>query len=314
MSKKIPIIDGHCDTALLLEEENYDFFGKNQLGHIDFNRLKEADVRLQFFAVFVNPQINQFNILEKGLDKLNQILKVIEDDEDIFLVKNKADLNKLQKGKLGILISVEGGDVIGKNIQILDIFYRLGMRSLTLTWSNNNFISDGISDSRNGGLTSFGKEVIQEMHEKNIILDVSHLSVAGFWDVVDNYKKPIIASHSNCKTVFSHKRSLDDKQIKAIANSNGLIGINFAPHQLWKEGNADLDIIIRHMKHLKNLIGVKHIALGSDFDGVSKLPKGIKDVTSFQRLFSSMEKNGFSEVEVEHIAYNNYYNFLNTNL
>ncbi|WP_353894517.1 dipeptidase [Proteinivorax hydrogeniformans] len=314
MDKQFPVIDGHCDTALLFDSKEYDFFGQNKKGHIDFNRLKQADVRLQFFAVFVDPQLHQFNVLEKGLQKVNQILNVAESHDDIFLVREKNDLNKLQKEKLGILISVEGGDVLGQNIEMLDIFYRLGMRSLTLTWSNNNYIADGIADKRNGGLTNFGIEVIERMEEKNIILDVSHLSVAGFWDVVNCYKKPIIASHSNCKTVYNHKRSLDDKQIKAIAECNGLVGVNFAPHQLSVAENADLDTIIQHIKYLKKVVGTKYIALGSDFDGVSQLPKGINDVCSFDDLFLKMQKHKFTDKEIEDISYNNYYSFLKSNL
>ncbi len=304
------IIDGHCDTLLLFDNPNYNFHGLNQVGHIDMERLISTNVLLQFFAIFVEPKMyNQ--ALEIGLTTTNKMLKAIEKDHRLFLVKNSKDLSKLESGKVGVLLSLEGGEVINKSIDLLDVFYELGIRALTLTWNNRNWICDGISEESGSGLTTFGKEVVNRLYDNKMILDVSHLSVKGFWDCVSIGRGPILASHSNSMKLCAHIRNLSDEQIKAIAQSDGLIGINFFPSFLSDNTeDATIDSIINHMIYIADLVGVKHVALGSDFDGVNALPKGINDVRDFKSLSEKMLKRGFSSKDVEKIFYTNFLEFL----
>ena len=311
---KIKIIDGHCDTLLLFDNPNYNFHEKNGIGHVDMERLISSNVLLQFFAIFIEPEFLQ-QALEEGLTITNKILKAIEKDERLFLVKNTYDLSLLTPGKVGALISIEGGEVINQNIALLDIYHRLGVRALTLTWNNRNWICDGISEESGSGLTTFGKAVVKRMEQLKMILDVSHLSVKGFWDCIDQHNRPILASHSNAKQLCNHRRNLDDNQIKAIAETGGLIGVNFCPGFLSNAPeDANIDTIIDHIIYIGELVGIEHIGLGSDFDGVQALPQGINDVKDLVKLYERLFERGFTKANIDKILYSNFYNFLNRTL
>ena len=149
------------------------------------------------------------------------------------------------------------------------------MRAITLTWSNRNDIADGINEEvTGGGLTVFGRSVVAEMNRLGMLVDVSHISTKSFWDVMQVTTKPIIATHSNAKTLCSHPRNLNDEQIKAIADNDGMIGITFAGQFLEEDyNNACIESIYRHIDYMLNLVGNDdHIGFGSDFDGISHPP------------------------------------------
>lgn len=304
------IIDGHCDTLLLFDDSNYDFHRLSAVGHIDMDRLISANVLLQFFAVYVDfKYLNQ--ALETGLTMSNQLLQAIDRDSRLFLVKDKEDLENLTEGCVGALLSLEGGEVINQSLHLLEVFYKLGARAMTLTWNNRNWICDGIAEPSGSGLTNFGRDVVKKMDELGMIIDVSHISVKGFWDCVSLSTRPILASHSNSKSLCNHIRNLSDEQIKAIANSKGLIGINYVPSHLSDNPQkASLDTIVDHMIYIADLVGVEYLALGSDFDGISTLPLGIKDVRDSQKLAISMLNRGFLAKDIEKVFYHNFYNYL----
>lgn len=311
---KYKIIDGHCDTLMLFDNKNYNFHKHSNIGHIDLDRLIDGNVLLQFFAVYVDPMLLG-QALETGLTMSNQLLQTILKDNRIFLVREKDDLQKLIKGKVGALLSLEGGEVINKNLHLLDVFYNLGARAMTLTWSNRNWICDGIAESSGSGLTNFGKQVVKRMDELGMIIDVSHISVKGFWDCVELSTRPILASHSNSKALCNHPRNLSDDQIKAIAQSKGLIAVNYVPSHLSNEPNkASINTIVDHIKYIADLVGIEYVGLGSDFDGVSSLPAGIKDVRDSQKLTQSMLNRGFLADDIEKVLYNNFYSYLSKTL
>jgi membrane dipeptidase len=162
------------------------------------------------------------------------------------------------------------------------MFARQGVRLLTLTWSERNSLGDGAAESgTRGGLTSLGRRVVKECGDLGVIVDVSHLSEAGFWDVVDLSEEPFVASHSNCHALYAHPRNLTDDQIKAVAESGGLVGIALNPEYLVNEGDADLGMVCDHVMHAIEVAGEDHVGIGSDFDtfegdlplaGVDQLP------------------------------------------
>lgn len=304
------IIDGHCDTLMLFDNDKYNFHIKNDIGHLDLDRLIDANVLLQFFAVYVDPKFLG-QALETGLSMSNQLLRAITDDPRIFLIKESIDLNNLREGKVGALLSLEGGEVINKNLHLLDVFYNLGARAMTLTWSNRNWICDGIAEPSGSGLTSFGRQVVKRMDELGMIIDVSHISIKGFWDCIDLSTRPILASHSNSKVLCNHCRNLSDDQIKAIAQSKGLVAVNYVPSHLANDPKkASIETIIDHIKYIADLVGIEHVGLGSDFDGVSTLPVGIKDVRDSQKLAKSMLNRGFMADDIEKVFYKNFFNYL----
>jgi membrane dipeptidase len=306
----IKIIDAHCDTLLLFDNNDYDFHKLNEIGHIDLERLISANVLLQFFAIFIEPQyLNQ--ALETGLSMVNKLLRSINSDSRLFLVTDKSTFTNLAPGKVGAVISLEGGEVINKNLHLIDIFYQLGVRSIGLTWNNSNLLCDGIGEPRGGGLTIFGKEVVNRMSELKMILDVSHISVKGFWDCIELYTHPVLASHSNVKKLCNHGRNLSDEQIKGIAQTRGLIGVNFVPYHLTNDPEeASIDHIIDHICYIGDLVGIEYVGIGSDFDGVNILPQGIKDVRDMVKIVQRMGERGFSHQEIDKVFYSNFYNFL----
>ena len=159
--------------------------------------------------------------------------------------------------KAATLLAIEEGGAIDGSLEALRMLYELGVRAMTLTWSNRNDIADGVNEEcSGGGLTTFGRQVVAEMNRLGMLVDVSHIATAGFWDVIETSTKPIIATHSNAKTLCSHPRNLNDDQIKAINANDGLIGITFAGQFLEEDyNNACIDSVYRHIDYMLNLFG-----------------------------------------------------------
>lgn len=206
---------------------------------------------------------------------LGQIRVIMEDVEtcngEVVLIKNKEQLNQvIKENKIGIILSFEGLEPIGNDIGLLKIFYELGVRGAGLVWSRRNFVADGCSfspveEGQRGGLTKFGVEVVRKMEEMNMIIDVSHLNDEGFWDVVKFTKKPFIASHSNVRNIHGRMRNLTDDQIKAIAERNGVIGINAYKNIAGvKEGENPISKLADHIEYMVEMVGPAHVGYGFD--------------------------------------------------
>lgn len=181
---------------------------------------------------------------------------------------------------------------------------------MTLTWNQRNKIADG-SDYYHStrGLTSFGKRVIREMNRLGMIIDISHISESGFWDVLYNSNDPVIASHSNCYQLCPHQRNLKDSQIRAIAEKGGLVCITYVPDFLIKEDRkAVLDDVIEHIDYVLDLVGSDYVGLGSDFDGCRELPVGLEGADKICQLRDRLIEKGYAKEDVQKIMG---YNFLN---
>ena len=191
-------------------------------------------------------------------------------------------------------------------IEHLKEFYDLGVRMMTLTWNHENEI--GYPHNRpefsKRGLKRFGEEVVEKMNELVMIVDVSHLSDAGFYDVARLSKKPFIATHSNSRAMKNHSRNLNDDMIKILANSGGVTGINFCSAFLGNYEISSIKDMVRHIKHIRNIGGIDVVALGSDFDGIENKVE-ISDVSEMGKLAIELEKEGFTTTEIEKIYYKN---------
>jgi len=183
---------------------------------------------------------------------------------------------------------------------------------LTLTWNHRNEIADGVFDRRTkGGLTRFGVEVIQEMNRLNMLIDVSHLSEAGFWDVLEVSRKPVMASHSNCRRICDSPRNLSDDQIKSLAGAGGVMGLCFVPDFVHLS-EPSLDKLIDHVDHVTELAGIDCLGLGSDFDGFEAALPGLEDVSRLPALTEGLLHRGYSTEAIQKILGGNFLRLLKT--
>lgn len=309
------ICDCHCDTLTELYNKNASLYENEQ--HFDIKRQIALGGGLQFCAIYVPTEVFRY---QGGLhytlcllDKYNQeIKKLHENGIDVLQVRTAEDAGNVLKHKAATLLAIEEGGAIDGSLEALRCLYELGVRAMTLTWSNRNDIADGINEEATGsGLTLFGKQVVAEMNRLGMLVDVSHISTAGFWSVIEISTKPIIATHSNAKSLCSHPRNLNDEQIKALAQNGGLAGITFAGQFLeedWR--NACIESVYKHIDYMLNLIGNDdHIGFGSDFDGISHPPYNIQGVQDYKSLIEYLSKY-YSDETINKITHQNVINLL----
>jgi len=296
------IFDAHADTISELLDRGGEILKNNC--HIDVNRVKKLEHRyIQVFAAFTerveNPALRVFKIIDKYYEFVGsgEIVHCESFDE--------IDKNKDNKKILSIL-SIEGGDALLGSLEMLRIYYRLGVRVMNLTWNYSNEIASGIMDKNDTGLTDFGKDVVKEMNKLGMIIDVSHLSEKSFWDVAKISSKPFIASHSNARSLCRHPRNLTDEQIKKIISKKGVIGLNFYNDFLSDRERVSIDDVIKHAEYILSLGGENCLGFGSDFDGMEKLPEGISGVESYYDIINEFLKLGYSEELMRKICADNF--------
>ncbi len=301
------VFDGHCDTIYRIYENGEELY-KNT-GHLDLSRMKEFDSYIQVFAAYVDKKEIRTSPIKYILSLIDKFHCEFEKNKDkVTFIKDIKALETVKNADgYGGILSIEGGEALEGSLDALRNFYRLGVRLITLTWNYANEICDGIGESRGGGLTDFGKEAVKLMEDLGIIIDVSHLSEKGFWDVCEITKYPFIASHSCVKSLCGHRRNLNDRQIKAMIDKNSVIGINFYPDFLDDSGKCGIDRIYEHIKYVLEMGGENILALGSDYDGVEALPEGIKGVPDTKKILDFLKNKGFDDILIEKIAYGNLY-------
>lgn len=301
-----PIFDAHCDTIFELCEQKTRLY-ENDL-QLDLKRLQDFDGYIQFFAAFVDKTGISCSPLNHCLKLIETYYAEIERNHGVMTHCNCWNdiQNALDQKKVASLLSLEGGEALDGNLSALWMFYRLGVRLITLTWNHVNELADSITESRGGGLTDFGREVVKRMNEYGMIIDVSHLSEQGFWDVAEVSKRPFVASHSCAKALCAHPRNLNDAQIQAIVEKGGCIGINFYPEFLSDSGHATVDDIVRHIQYIFSLGGHKNVGFGSDFDGVERLPENMRGVQDWPVLIDALHRAKMTEEEISDVSCNNF--------
>ncbi|KUO66811.1 MAG: peptidase [Gracilibacter sp. BRH_c7a] len=306
--KKHWIVDAHCDSIGDYCSGKRDLKTDTDSGHWDLNKAKRGGIGLQFMAAYIESEYKPHLATWRGLQLLDSGHHFIEENKDtVFLVKNRSDIDKLGNQSLGIILSVEGGEILGESLFMLDIIYRLGVRSLGLTWNERNAIGDGVGEtSSKSGLSDFGKKVIARMNLMGMLIDVSHLNEPGFWDVLKISDKPIVASHSCAKALCSHPRNLSDDQLRALADNKGVVGINFCPDFLNSNVQASIDDVAKHICHIVEVAGVDTIGFGSDFDGIPSTPKGLENAEMFTQLLDKLRDYGFNQTEISKICHGNF--------
>lgn len=304
------IFDGHCDVLFRMNKDRNLLFDKASGLHINYDMLKVTGGKsIQCFALFVDDVIPQEAKYRNVLDMIDLFhQQIIEPHDDIIFVQSKKDIDQLEENQIGAMLTLEGCDAIEADIVKLRTLFRLGVRSVGLTWNHSNASADGALEPRGAGLSKFGFEVVNENNKHKVWTDVSHLCERSFWDVLETAKYPI-ASHSNARALCDHPRNLTDEQAKALFQKNGVIGVTFVPHFLTEKGQATMDDILRHIEHFCECGGEEKICFGSDFDGIEKTPVNLNDYSGYTYLTNELLKH-YPEKLVKGFLFDHFYQAL----
>ncbi|NLG70009.1 MAG: membrane dipeptidase [Firmicutes bacterium] len=303
------VFDAHADTiAIDVVEGRRHLDETGRGGHVDLQRLAAGGVGVQIFSLYVPPTVPTPHNALRALTILDALAAEVQRSSDrIVWIRRAQDLEEARRSrKLGVIASLEGCEVLAGSLAVLRTLYRLGVRAAGLTGNVRNEVADGVGEPRAAGLTAFGKEVVAEMDRLGMVVDVSHLSEAGFWEVMEIGRHPVIASHSNARAICDHVRNLTDDQIRALARKGGVMGINFFPGFLRKEGPATLDDVVRHIDHVVELVGPDHVGLGSDYDGISRVPQGLEDPSHLPALTEALVRRGYDDLAIRKILGDNF--------
>ena len=304
-----PVFDFHCDTASRLLGETMNEAGslkKNDL-HIDLERAGKLPGYAQCFACFTTPYMKDWY----GIDP------VLAFERELATIQREVDANKrrislaygpedvlanLEKGKMSAILTLEGTAGIGYDPALLEDLYAIGFRVASLGWNERNSLTG--SHKTGGGLTDQGREFVREAQRLGILIDVSHISDEGFWDIMKITEAPVIATHSNSRSVCDNSRNLTDDMFRAIVETGGVAGYNACDEFTGEE--PTIDTICDHILHFMELDGTgRHIALGGDLDGVSQMPAGFDGVQSWPKVADRLLERGLTEENVRNIFWNN---------
>lgn len=313
--------DMHCDTIPCIREENKKGKKTGLLcrdGQIDLRRMKTAGYKMQTFAMYVNLEREQ-DPVQACLELIDLFYREMEANRDLIspITSVEQAEENWKNGRLSALLSIEEGAVCRGNLSLLRDFYRLGVRMMTLTWNYENELAypnrvmgaegPGESDTVHG-LKEKGLVFLEEMERLGMLIDVSHLSDAGFYDVLHHTKKPFIASHSNARAVCGHVRNLTDDMIRKLAERGGVTGINFCAaftqEARGKKPFGTVEGLVRHIRHIADVGGIGCIGLGSDYDGIGSEIE-LSDCSKMPFLVEALKRAGFHESEIDAVCCKN---------
>lgn len=313
------LLDTHCDTpGEILRGRNLAV--DNSDIHVDFPKLVRGGVDAAFFALYVPAALATEQAYEHAVRLYNAVKDTVEANPDkaaFAQSRDQAYANK-SKGLFSVFLGLENGSPIGTSLAGLHEFYDKGVRYMTLCHSADNEICDSCAgNGRWHGLSPFGREVIREMNDMGMLIDVSHISDESFYDVLEISSRPVVATHSCCRALADHPRNMTDDMIRALADAGGVIQINFYPVFLdssFKESEMFLSPrpsykrIADHIDHVVELVGIEHVGIGSDFDGIEVTPEGMEDISMMPKLFEELTARGYKKSDLEKIASENFFN------
>lgn len=342
---QLPILDGHNDSLGRLypymEEQVQEFLKRHTDGHVDLPRAREGGLAGGFFAVFASAndpgtrvpfevirtpegyevplaapldpaRASRVSIaMSAGLFRLEAAssgqIKIVRDVEELARC--------LQSGVFAAIFHIEGADAIDPDLHALEVLHRAGLRSLGVVWSRPNIFGCGVpfrfphSPDTGPGLTQEGRALVRACNRLGILVDVSHLNEKGFWDLADVTSAPIVATHSSAHALCPVTRNLTDRQLDAIRESDGMVGVNFDVGFIREDGenNADtpLSVIVRHVDYLVERLGIDRVGFGSDFDG-AKMPLELGDAAGLPKLMAQLRQAGYDEASLRKLAYENW--------
>jgi len=346
-SSLMPVFDGHNDVLLRLMRgkavPERAFLEGDNMGHLDWPRMKQGGFAGGFFAVYVPsddmgidvdalmthseydvplPSPLSLEPSQQVTVHMTSLLIRIEraSKGEVKICRSAEDIRRcIDEGKLAAILHIEGAEGIDPDLHMLDVLYESGLRSIGPVWSRPNIFGHGVpfrypsTPDTGPGLTDRGRELVRACNRLKIMIDLSHLNEKGFWDVAKLSDAPLVATHSNAYAVCPHSRNLTDKQLAAIRESRGMVGVNFATSFIRPDGRREddtpLEQMIRHMDHLIEHVGVDGVGFGSDFDGAT-IPAEIGDVRGLPRLVEAMRRHGYDDATLRKLCYENWVNVL----
>ncbi|XP_014615384.1 PREDICTED: dipeptidase 1-like [Polistes canadensis] len=310
---EVPLIDGHNDLPWNIRNfvhnqlADFDFdkdlrqvapWSKSNWSQTDLVRLRQGMVGGQFWAAYVPCDSQHLNAVQLTLEQVDLIKRLIEkySQQMQFAASSKEILEAHERGRIASLIGVEGGHSLGSSLAVLRTLYHLGVRYLTLThrcntpWAKSSTAEE--DDEDGGGLTAFGKAVVREMNRLGMLIDLSHTARATMRDALKATKAPLIFSHSSAFAICNSSRNVPDDILKQLANNGGLVMVTFYNYFVKCGPEATISDVAEHIYYIRNLIGVDHIGVGGDFDGINKTPRGLDDVSKYPELFAELLRSG----------------------
>ena len=309
MIHTIPYFDAHCDTIHRCHTAGtpfrdpelrafYDAAGdlRRSGGHIDLERAGGFSRYAQFFALYQSPRLvpEGSSMPEQGVLLHQRFLREMEENrERILPCRTGAEVDEaVGQGKAAALLSIEGAELLDCDIRRLDTAYDWGVRLLNPVWNYANRLSGSNAQQPEQGLTAYGRDFLQRMEELSIYVDVSHLSDAGFWDVVRLSRRPVVASHSNSRAICPHRRNLTDDMFRAIRDSGGVAGLNYYQHFVGDD--PTMEGLVRHVEHFLELDGERSLCLGGDMDGCELLAPSLGGDVSFALELQNRQESLFA--------------------
>ena len=320
------VVDTHNDITSAITDEGFDLgardtSGKNQT---DIPRMKEGGLDAEFFAIYVAAKYaKEGGSARRAMEMIDGVYEQVRrHPESMEMAFTVADIRRIhQSGKVAALMGIEGGHAIEDSLAALRLFYRLGVRYMTLTHTNSNNWADssgGVGNpatKQHGGLSEFGGAVVREMNRLGMMVDISHVADETFWDCIEVSQAPLIASHSSARALTNVPRNLNDEMLRALAKKGGVVMINFfngfintdyakpgQPAPSKAAETATLEMLMQHFEHCIKIAGIDHVGIGSDFDGVDgKLPPGMEDVSKLPTITYELLKRGHSENDVRKV-------------
>jgi membrane dipeptidase len=347
-------IDMHADTTQRLVDEGLDLERRLADGHLDVVRMKEGGLDAQFFSIWVEPQLyggGGAGAIKRADEQIAAVRALAEKHPGTWTVATTAaDIRRTaSEGKLAALMGLEGGYAIDERLEMVERYYRMGVRYMSPAWSVSTSWagSSGDTEGRTRGLNDFGKRVVREMNRLGMMVDVSHVSDPTFWDIIETSTKPVIATHSGCRAIANVARNLDDPMLRALADKGGVCCVLFYPEFLepgWSEKKKRVDAeiaplvqrasneekgsiarkkmardrvrieeyakrlppvtvarLVDHIDHIVKLVGIDHVGIGSDFDGIQAVPTDLGSVSDLPNLTKELVRRGYSEADIAKI-------------
>ena len=341
----IPIFDGHNDLLLhiaqLPPDSDWSFLSENETASIDLPRALKGNLVGGIFAIFTPPlgeKPTEDDIERTGdggyafplvpalpfetarqftVDTMEILADLERQSDGEFAVIRDIDAlrSRFADQKMSAVLHFEGAEAIDEDLELLSDYYDAGLRSLGIVWSRPNAFGHGVpfrypcSPDTGPGLTEAGRRLVRACNEMGILLDLAHLNEAGFWDVAGLSTHPLVVSHACCHAICPSARNLTDRQIDAIGESNGLVGINFFVGDLREDGrflaDTPVDVIVDHIDYVADRVGIDHVGFGSDFDG-ALVPSDIGDATGLPRLVDALRRRGYDEAALRKVAGENW--------
>lgn len=298
------VFDGHCDTISHCFETGEHFADSS--GHWTIEKVRTFTSYAQFFAVF-GDQAKYLGTSMFPLFLEQEALfrrELAAHGKDMAFCVDWAGCERAwAEGKVAAFLSVEGAELLDCSQEGLRKAYAMGVRAVNLTWNHPNVLSGTNAADVGRGLSDRGRSFVREMNRLGMLVDVSHLSDPGFWDVVDVTTSPVIASHSDSRACHFHTRNLTDAQFTAIINLQGAVGLNLCVDFLGQ--GATVDTVVRHLEHFLDLGGEDTVALGGDWDGIDQMPREIEDVRGWAVLYRRLEELGYGAELLDKLFYKN---------